>query len=77
MLSLLIFFLFFFFLSFSPLSYFLLLHVDSGKKQDSGGSRERVGLPGAGVPGKAVGFAANPEVFAATPFCTRCLLPEA
>lgn len=40
---------------------------------------ERAGLPGAGVPGKAVGSfaAANPEVLAASPFCTRCLLPGA
>lgn len=38
---------------------------------------EKAGLPGAGIPGKAVGSsaAANPEVFAASPFCTHCLLP--
>lgn len=77
----LIFFLFFFSsppppptLFFPP--YFLFLHMDAGRKQDSGESRE---LPGTGLPGKAAGSsaAANPDVFAASPFCTHCLLPGA
>lgn len=72
-LSLLIFFsLIFPFLIF----YFCIWMVAGSKIQVRADKAE---LPGAEVPGKALGSsaAANPEVFAASPFCTQCLLPGA
>lgn len=78
MLSLLIFFPFFSF--FFPFFIFCFcIGMLAGSKIQV--RAERAGLPGAGVPGEAVGSmsssAANPEVFAAAPFCAHCLLPGA